>query len=95
MWLTSHPRSTLFLLDTGASGTNTEMQEECLWKDLNPRALDYKSSALSIQLRSSKLVLGKSRVHPDGVFHRYISLIIYDDLWLTSYPRSTLFLLDT
>ena len=39
------------------------------------------------------LLLGRSRVYPDGVLHNYIFIIA--QLWLTSHPRTTVVLLDT
>ena len=44
---------------------------------------------------AQKLIIGMSWVYPDGVLilHRYIFIIFH--MWLTSPPRSTLFLLDT
>ena len=54
LWLTSHPRSTVVLLDTGTPGTSRNLQWGCRWWDSNSQPLDYKPSALAIELYSSK-----------------------------------------
>ena len=46
LWLTSHPRSTVVLLDTGTPATSREIY-------------NYKPSALAIELTSSKAIAGK------------------------------------
>ena len=60
LWLTSHPRSTLVLLDTGTPGTSREIFSEDAdgeTRTRNPLVI----SALAIELKSSiKLLLGKS-----------------------------------
>ena len=89
LWLTSHPRSTVVLLDTGTPGTSREiLQWGYRWWDSNLQPLDYKPSALAIELYSSiKLLQGRSWVYPVGELHHYIFII--SQLWLTSHPRST------
>ena len=70
-----------------------KFQWGCQWWDSNSQPLDYKLSALAIELYTArKLLLGRSWVYPLDVLHNY-NFIIYQ-LWLTSHPRSTVALLD-
>ena len=46
-----------------------DIQRWCWWRDMNPRLLDYKSIALAIQLKHSRLMPGRSHVYPKGVLH--------------------------
>ena len=55
LWLISHPRSTVVLLDTGPPGTSREIYSE----DANSQPLGYKPSVLAIELNSSKAIAGK------------------------------------
>ena len=60
LWLTSHPRSTEVLLDTGTPGTSSEIYSEHTddgTRTRNPSVI--KASALAIQLISSKAIAGK------------------------------------
>ena len=60
LWLTSHPRSTVVLLDTGTPGTSREVySEDARWWDSDSQPLDYKPSALAIELYNSKAIAGK------------------------------------
>ena len=63
-WLT---RSTLFLLETATRGTTRGDTVRILMERLKPQPLDYKSSALAIELNSSKLPLGRNQVYPGGL----------------------------
>ena len=60
LWLTSHPRGTVVLLDTGTPGTSREICSEDAdgeTRTLNP--LVIKPSALAIELYSTKAIAGK------------------------------------
>ena len=60
LWLTSHPRSTVVVLDTGTSGTSREIYSENADGETRTRnPLGYKPSALAIELTSSKAIAGK------------------------------------
>ena len=62
--------------------------------DSNSQSLDYKPSAqLAIDLYSSKAIAGKELSLSSCVLHHYIFII--SQLWLTSYPRSRVVVLDT
>ena len=90
--LTSPLRRAVVLLDTGTPGTSREIYSEDADDGTRTRNLSYKLSALSIELNSSKLMLGRSWVYPVGALHH---IFIISQLWLTSHPRSTVVLLDT
>ena len=60
LWLISHPRSTVVLLDTGTPGTSREIFSEDAGGETGIRnPLGYKPSALAIELTSSKAIAGK------------------------------------
>ena len=94
LWLTSHPRSTVVLLDTGTPCTSRE-----IYVRMPIVSLELATPGLQAQCSShwatgaQKLLLGRSWVYPVGVLHHCISII--SQLWLTSDPRSTVILLDT
>ena len=58
LWLTSHPRSTAFLLDTGTPGTSREIYSKDAAGETRTRNR-YKPSALAIELNGSKAIAGK------------------------------------
>ena len=56
----SHPRSIVVLLDTGTPATSREIFSEDADDGTRTRnPLDYKPSALAIELHSSKAIAGK------------------------------------
>ena len=94
LWLTSHLRSRVALLDTGTPVTSREIYSEDANGETRTRNPWFKKpSALAIELYSSKLLLRKSWVYSFGVLHHYIFII--SQLWLTSHLRSRVVLLDT
>ena len=60
LWLTSYPRSTVVLLDTGTPSTSRDIYSEDAddW-DSNSQPLGYKPDALAIELNSSIAIAGK------------------------------------
>ena len=58
LWLTSHPRSTVILLDTGTPGTREVFSEDADG-ETNSQPLGYKPSALAIELTNSKAIAVK------------------------------------
>ena len=67
----------------------------CRWWDSNSQPLGDKPSALAIELTSSKVLLGRSRLYRVGVLNHYHYIFMIAQLWLTSHQRSTVVLLDT
>ena len=60
LWLTSHPRSTVALLDTRTPGSSREIySEDTNLSDSNSEPLDYKPTALAIERYSSEAIAGK------------------------------------
>ena len=59
LWLTSHSRSTVVLLDTGTPGTSREISSEDADGETQTQPLGYKPRALAIELTSSKAIAGK------------------------------------
>ena len=94
MWLTSHPRSTVALLDTGTPGTSREIYSEDgngQTRTRNPWITNPVLQPLSYT--AQKLLLARSWVYPVGVLYHYI--FIFSQLWLTSHPTGSVALLDT
>ena len=63
LWLTSHRRSKVVLLESGTSGTSTEIYNDNVndgTRTCNP--LVIKPNALAIELTAQKLLLGRSGV---------------------------------
>ena len=55
LWLTSHPRSRVVLLDTETPGTSREIYKwGYRWWDSTSKPLDYKPSTLAIELQELK-----------------------------------------
>ena len=61
LWLTSHSRSTVVLLNTGTPGTSRRNLQwgGCQRWDSKSQPLGYKPSALAIEQNSSKAIVGK------------------------------------
>ena len=94
LWLTSHQRSIVVLLDTETPGTSREIYSEDADGETRTRNPGLQTQCSSHwATRAQKLLLGRSWVYPVGVLHHYIFII--SQLWLTSHQRSTVVLLDT
>ena len=94
LWLTSHLRSIVVLLDTGTLRTSREIYSEDPDGETRTRNLWITDPVLHpLSYTAQTLLLGRSGVYPVGVLHHYIFII--SQLWLTSHPRSIVILLDT
>ena len=92
--MTSHPRSTLVLLDTRTPGTGREIYSQDANGQTRTRNHWITNAVLqSLSYRAQFATAESSSVYPVGVLHHYI--LIISQLGLTSHPRSTVVLLDT
>ena len=64
----------MVLLDTETPGTSREIYSVDAEGSIS-QSLDYKPSALAIELYNSKLLLVISLVYPIGALHHYIFII--------------------
>ena len=99
LWLTSHPRSTVVLLDTVTPGTSTEIHSEDAndgTRTRNPsvikRVLYWVTKMSSKQLKS---YCWEGVESIQLVYFMHHCMFIISQLWLTSDLRSTVVLLDT
>ena len=86
LWVTSNPRSTVVVLDTGTPATSRET--------FHADADGYKQNALAIELPSSKAIAGKELSFSCWCI-ALLYIFIIAQVWLISPPRSRVALLDT
>ena len=94
LWLTSHPRSTVVLLEQEllVPAEKFTVRMPMVRAELATPGLQTQcSSHWAIQLKM--FLLGMSWVYPVGVLHHYIFII--SQQWLTSNLKSTVVVLDT
>ena len=68
LWLTSHPRSTVVLLDTGTPGTSREIYSA----DADGETQTHNPSVINRVIWPLSYTARWEGVHPAGVLHHYI-----------------------